>query len=75
MTFLLSFEDRDVLGQRTPREIVQCVECGNDAERSRNGDWECIHLVKQGVYSYLTCGARGITLGEELVTVSCPQKP
>lgn len=79
---LLSLKDRLALSRRTPREEVVCPICGGEAERQRNGKWECVASEKQDtsfwngvVLTILTCGARGVTVpndeGEpELVATS-----
>lgn len=75
MTSLLSLEDRRALGARTPRETIKCPECGENAERQRNGDWVCVHSDSNGFYTWLVCGAKGVTLPDGAhVTVSMPRR-
>lgn len=77
-SILLPFEERHTLGLRTPRKKIECPECGNEAERDRNGDWRCIAAftiqMPYGSFSQLTCGARGVTLNDDLAVTSGPIK-
>ena len=80
MTFL-SLKERLALGSRNPREEVVCPVCEGKAERQRNGKWQCVESEKQDTsfwnglsLSILTCGARGVTLSDDLVPTSKPSK-
>jgi hypothetical protein len=70
-SWLLPLEERKLLAKATPKEIVPCVECGEDAARTvANGKWRCTASKKLSpTVSVLTCGASGITMRDgDLVT-------
>lgn len=70
---LLNKEARLALSQRNPREKVKCPVCDKEAELSRNGDWKCIASEKLAFNAtQLTCGARGVSLGKEMIPISKP---
>lgn len=75
MAFFLPLEERRALSQRNPRQEVTCPECGGKAERQRNGDWSCVASEKIPGWGKLvvhlqTCGARGVSLDDELIPLS-----
>lgn len=65
MAIFMTAEERKLLGQRGEREKFSCPECGEPAERERNGDWRCLGEKQINEFppiSQQSCGARGVTL-------------
>jgi hypothetical protein len=74
-SILLDAEKRAKLGERLERDARYCPRCKGAALVSRNGDWRCTASTpitgrnSVVVYDLLTCGATGVTLGDELVVL------
>lgn len=54
-------------GRLTERRIAPCPECGGPAEVIPSGNkWRCTSFERDGITKILICGARGITVGDDL---------
>lgn len=78
--WLRTAEERKELSKRRSRDKVLCPECGDNAERSpSNGTWRClatqdIQTNMGSTISIVTCGARGHTVNDDLVTTEAPKR-
>lgn len=78
--WLRTVEERAALSKRRPRDEVLCPECGDKAERSpANGLWRClasqdIQTNMGSTISIISCGARGHTVNDDLITTEAPKR-
>lgn len=78
--WLRTASERKELSKRTLRDEVLCPECGDKAERSpSNGKWRClatqsIQTNMGSTISIVTCGAKGSTVNDDLITTEAPKR-